>query len=704
MLQTNEAVELLLNPKSVVFIGASSSEEKSSGLGIRNLLHSDYAGEIYAVNPKGIQIEDKVAYTSIEELPDGIDVAFVTVKAKLTPQTVRSLGAKGIKVAIVAVGGFAELGSDSSKDLQQELTDAAKEAGVRIVGPVCNGIYNTSNYLALGYNTVHSKKLRQGSIGLVSHSGALLGPLVDAIEECGVGLSKFFSCGSEIDMCMADYMEWLVDDPLTKVIALVVDRVGDGKRFRRVLKKAKAAGKPVVALKLGDSAVGRKATMAHSSHLAGAKEAYEAVLSVEGVKRVFTLESLATTCTILATGRKAKSNHVTACSTSGGGAIMLADRMAERNIPMTTLDESTVAAIKESLRFGSQSILNPFDLGLGGRDFYHINVENLGRDKDTGALICYGTPMQTAAKRIQMAQAFTDVAKTFPELPVIVLFPNTMEPEEQEIYDASQVPVVSSVYEAIYVANAIITPSVDYPEEANDVEYCPETKKLFAQAGDVSFSEYESKQFLAAGGVKMPKERFVTDPAAAAAAAAEIGYPVVLKACGRTISHKSDYRLLEVGIRDETALKAAYAALEERLAAHPELSAEGFLVCEMVKSGVEVIFGVTRDDEFGQIAILGPGGVLAELMGSDAMARAPLPLDRRMIEEMIDKTILSKLLAGYRGGAKCDRSALVEQIFHAAKAVEELGDDVAALDVNPIVVLPEGEGAWALDALLIKKQ
>lgn len=704
MLSTGEAIEVLMNPKKVVFVGASSSPEKTSGLAVRNLINSDYGGEMYAVNQNGGDILGHQAYLSVNDLPQGIDLAFITIPAKLTPQTIFDLGAKNVQVAIVAVAGYAELGDENGKNLQKALTIAGKEAGVRIVGPVCNGIYNTHNCLALGYNAAHSKKLRAGSIGLVSHSGALLGPLVSAIEGCGIGLSKFFSCGSEVDMCMSDYMEYLVDDPVTNVIALVVDRVGDGKRFRAVLQKAKAAGKPVVALKLGDSAIGRKATLAHSSHLAGAKEAYEAVLRTEGTMRVFTLESLATVCTILATGRRAKNGGITACSTSGGGAIMLADRMSEQQMQLTQLTPETIAKIGEGLRFDAASIMNPFDLGLGGRNNYQANVEWLGRDPGTGVLICYGTPMQTAAKRIQMAEAFTNVAKVLPDLPVIILFPGNLELEEKEIYNNSQVPLVTSVFEAISVANALVTSHREYKidEDANIPNVQAEDR--FGEMDQGGCSEYESKQFLVDYGVKLPPEEFVHSCQDAIKAAARIGYPVVLKACGRRISHKSDFKLLEVNLQNEDALVQGYARIENRIANLPEIDAEGFLVTKMLKNGTEVIFGVSRDDEFGHIAILGPGGILAELIGKNAMARAPLPLTRQMIEEMIDMTVLSKLLTGYRGEAAGDRKALVNQVYHAAQAVTQLGKEVAALDINPILVQKENEGAWPLDALLVKNR
>lgn len=701
VLETKEAVKILLNPQNVAFIGASTSAEKTSGLGFRNLLKADYAGNIYAVNRSGEPIDGHPTYKTIHDLPENIDLAFITLKAKLTPQTIYDLAEKNTKVAIVAVGGFAELGSQEGASLLDDLKRAGEETGIRMVGPVCNGIYNTHQSLPVGYNITHGLTLKKGGIGLVSHSGALLGPLVAAIEDCGAGLSSFISCGSEVDMGMSDYIEYLIDDPNTKVITLIVDRVGDGGRFRQMLHKARKAGKPVVALKLGDSDIGRQATKAHSSHLAGAKAAYETVLNAEGVIRVPTLESLAIVSAILSDGRRVTKPTVTACSTSGGGAIMMADRFAEANVSLCTLSKETVEKIGGKLRFGSATIINPFDLGLGGRDNYIANVENLASDVGTGVMVCYGTPMATEAKRAQMAHAFTDIAVAHPKLPVIVLFPGHLYDEERAIYTAAHVPVVPSTMEMVSIVRALVSGYRAKEPAAPSKDVLPAGVELLHGARG-SQSEAESKAFLREAGIALPAERLVATIEQAAQAAKEIGYPVVLKACGKQIQHKSDDRLLAVGIESEEELRQEFQNIQARLDALP-YSADGFLVGEMVSKGTDVIFGVTRDQEFGHIAILGPGGIWAELMGSDVMARAPLPLGRETIYEMIAQTPLKKLLNGYRGAAKADIEALVDVVEKVAAAVSKVGDQVSALDLNPIVVKEDGQGAWILDALLILK-
>lgn len=700
-METRAVIEALVNTKSIVYVGASASAEKMSGMGIRNIWKSSYCGDVYAVNIKGEIIEGRQTLRSVAEIPDGVETAFITLPAKLCPQTIRELGEKHVKTAIVAVGGFSELGSEQGKRLEEALKQAARDTGIRIVGPVCNGIYSTPNHLAVGYNAVHGRTLDVGQIGLVSHSGALLAPLIAFIESSGAGLSRFFSCGSEIDLCMTDYIDYLITDEQTKVIALIVDSVGDGERFKKVLRRAHEAGKPVVALKLGDSAQGKSAAMAHSSHLAGSREVYDTVFREEGVMKVPTLESLAVVSAIIASGRVPRADTATACCPSGGGGIMLVDRMTENGVNFCELSQETLDVINRHLVFESATVLNPFDLGLGGRDNYRVNVGALANDPGTGVLICYVTPVQTARKRVEMARAFADVAASCPRTPVIILFPGKVEEDERAVYSAAKLPVVSSVLETVAVTKALLAYGKRTQVEAHKVRPLDsQTAKLLQGHG--SLSENDSKQILRTYGMNICPEKFVDSREGAFAAADEIGYPVVLKACGSSLRHKSEYRLVELDLRNKEALGSAYDAMKTRLAAGG-LKAEGYLVAKMAGGGVEVNFGVTRDPEFGLVAILGPGGVMAELMGPDCIARGCLPLDRSRIQAMIDATPLKKLLNGYRGSAESDVESLIEQISNAAEAAEAMGDNLVAMDVNPITVKEKGKGAWALDALIILK-
>jgi acyl-CoA synthetase (NDP forming) len=696
-LSSKQALERLTAPRSLAFVGASASIEKPSGQPVRNIFTAGFDGEVYAVNRRAEQIGQAVTVASVEELPSAVDVAFVTVPAADTPATIRALGQNGTQVAVVAVGGFAEMGTADGSDLTAELRRAAEESGVRMVGPVCNGTYSPANRVALGYNVIHTRRVRPGHVALVSHSGALVGPFVARLEAAGAGLSHYFSAGSEIDLTMADFVDFLADDDATSVIALIIDHAADGSRLRRAIRRARHNGKEIVALRLGESTLGAAATLAHSSHLSGSREVYRAVFAADGVRMVPTLDVMAATTAVLSAGRKAPAGTgIVACSTSGGGAINLADRLsdAETQPFVPALSDRTVAAINEHLRFDAAMVLNPFDLGLGGRYHYAANIENLASDEHAGVLIVLGTPMATSSKREQLAGAVADAALAHPNLPVLYLTSAPLYDDERRIFEAAGVPVFGSTLDAIAVASALLPVTAEEPVAPRAQPVAMESRP----AGPLS--EAVSKDVLRSLGVTLPEEHLAATADAAVSAADQLGYPVAIKATGSAILHKSDLGLVQLGLADAAAVRAAVHALQKNLAA-AQIDADGFLISRMQPAGVEVICGVTRDPEFGQTMVLGLGGVFVDLLGASAMAHLMVPASRSAIERAVNSGTLGAQLRGYRGAPPADARALVDLVERIGHAAAALGDRLEALDINPILVGPVGAGAHALDALLI---
>lgn len=691
-----EAIRCLMAPRSVAFVGASTSIEKPSGQPIRNVTKVGFTGEVHAINARGEAIDGRPTLRSIDAIPGQVDVGFVTVPAPQCAAAIRALGAKGAHVAVVAVGGFAELGTEAGRQLTADLIQAGRESGVRLVGPVCNGLYSTPNQLALGYNAIHTRRLKPGRVALVSHSGALVAPFVTVLEGCDAGLSRYVGTGSEADLGMSDFVAFLADDPETSVIALILDHVGDGEAFRRAVRRARANGKDIVALKLGNSSLGRDATLAHSSHLSGTQHVYDAVFAAEGIRQVPTLETLALTCAILSSGRRRDAGGLVACSTSGGGAILLAD-LTSQTLPagkVTALDAATVERIGGQLRFDAATIMNPFDLGLGGRHHYAANIEALALDPGAAVLLVYGTPMATQQKREQLANSVVGATKARPDLPVLYLTPAPLMEDERAILGAARVPVCASTLDAVAVAAALlpVAPPRDLPEHSTTAQ---------PTEGSGPLPEHRSKAFLRARGVDFPEEVLAADLAAVRAAASRLGYPVVLKASGPGIWHKSELGLVRVNLRDEAALDAAFASMQASLKAHPDLTCEGFLVGTMVTGGVEAILGISRDPEFGPVLLFGPGGVMAELFGATAMRHLPLPADAAAIRSALQGSPLGTLLAGFRGEGACDTEAFVALAEKVAGIAASLGQGLAELDLNPVKVGPAGTGAWPLDALVV---
>ncbi|TNC29437.1 acetate--CoA ligase family protein [Amycolatopsis alkalitolerans] len=685
-----DAVRALFEARSVALVGASGDESKFSGQPVRNLRSGGYPGGIFPVNRRGGTVSGVDAVSSIAELPDGVDAVMVMVPAASCPEAVREIGRRGIPVAVVAVSGFAEIGTETGERLQRELAQAGREAGVRIVGPNCNGIYETHRPLPLGYNYTHSLTLAKGTVGLVSHSGAVLGGFVPLLESYGSGISAFVSCGNEVDLELTDYFEYLVDDPNTEVIALIMDGVRDGTRFRRTVRRARDAGKPVVALKLGTTSSGATAAAAHSSRMAGAAAAYDAVFAADGVVSVSTLETLALVAAVLAAGRAPQVAGAVATSTSGAGGVMLADTLNRAGVPLATFAPATCRALAPAAGFAQ--VINPFDIGAAGPATIADNMCALAADPGAGAFVFYLTPVPTQAWREALAAGVAAAAAANPRLPFLVVSPAPISAGEQALYRDARVPVVASLDNAARALHALTRVFAPMKAEAA-VEHPP------ASAGGAALSEPGSKRFLAERGVPVSQESLATTAEAAVVAAFEIGYPVVLKASGAALPHKSEHRLVALDVADAKAVRDAFTDLATRGRELDPRTFEGVTVTRMIGEGVDVMVGMHTDPDFGPMIVLGAGGVLTELVADVTLAPAPLTADQ--VQTMLDRTKIGRLLAGYRGSVAADLPALVDLVVKVSE-IAASEPEVLAVDLNPVRVLPAGRGVAIVDALVIR--
>ncbi|MEX2421152.1 MAG: CoA-binding protein, partial [Actinomycetota bacterium] len=394
------------------------------------------------MNRRGVEIDGVQAYRSIAEIDDRVDAAILLIPAEHCPQAIRELGALGTRAVVVAVSGFAELGTDEGRRLQDEIVDAAYAHGIRLVGPNCNGVYDTRRPLSLGYNYLHGLKVPPGGVALLSHSGAIGGTAYELIAPFGASLSHFVSCGNEADLQLLDYAEYLVEDPAVEVFALILDAVEDGPRFRRFARRARELGKPILAMKLGNSDLAREATLAHSSRLSGAKDVYDAVFYDDGVVLVPTLESLMITAGLASVGRSTERSGIVVTSPSGGGAISLTDALNRQEVELAPLDEATVEDMRPSSGFAT--VMNPFDLGAGTSKNAHLNVPALAAADGVGAIAFVVTILQTEAGMLRYASAFAETQERFPDLATVVAAIAPLRPIEEKVYRGARIPVVRS--------------------------------------------------------------------------------------------------------------------------------------------------------------------------------------------------------------------------------------------------------------------
>ena len=529
-------------------------------------------------------------------------------------------------------------------------------------------------------------------MALISHSGALVGGFVPPLESYGQGLSTFISCGNEVDLDLTDYLEYFVDDPNTSVIALIVDGVSDGVRFRSAVQRARKLNKPVVALKLGNTASGTLAAQAHTSRLAGSEMAYDAVFAADGVVSVPTLETLAIACAVLASGRRPTKPGVVGTSTSGAGCILLADTLGSAGMSLSRFSPETRTAMGKTAGFAQ--VMNPFDIGAAGATSIRANLDQMMSDPDTGAILFYLTPPPTQSWRDEFTNAISAAASAFSEIPFIVISSCDVTSAEQEALAAAGVPIASSLLDAVSVLRSLM-----------DV-YSPVAPRVTEETGPTgtataALSEPASKQFLADRGVSMMPETVVNSEEAAVATALTMGYPLVLKASGRALTHKSEHNLVALDIRDEGTLRIAFDDLDSRGQALDPLGYEGVTVTTMVQEGVDVLLGVTVDADFGPMIAFGTGGVLTELVADVSVV--PAPVNEQDARALIASTKVSRLLEGYRGSAPCDTAALVKLIVQLSEIAVADGATVEAVDLNPVRVMPAGQGVAILDALVIPK-
>lgn len=691
-----DAIRRLLHPRAVALVGTSDDPEKFSGQPQRNLRNAGYSGAIHPVNRRATTVGGIPTVATVAELPNGIDTAMVMVPAATCPEVVRDLGRAGIPTAVIAVSGFAELGTEEGRRLQEELRVAGREAGVRLVGPNCNGVYETREPLPLGYNYTHSQILARGSVALVAHSGAMLGGFVPLVESYGAGLSGFVSCGNEVDLELTDYVEYFVADPDTAVIAIILDGVHDGARLRRAIGSAHRAGKPVVALKLGNSTHGSAAAQAHSSRLAGTKAAYDAIFAADRVVSVPTLETLAVVCSLLAHGRRLESREVVGLSTSGAGGVLLADTLGEHGLRLTELAPSTVERL--TLSAGFAQAMNPFDIGAAGAATVDANLDALASDPGAGAVVFYLTPTPTPSWRLRLAEGVASVATAHPTLPIVVVSPAPMDDEVAPIYRAAGVPVVTSTLDVAVALGALAAPLPAWPDERLGESPSPATA---LPSPGTALSEPGSRAFLRERGVPVPDDVVVRTAADAVEVARAIGFPVVAKAAGAGLTHKTEGGLVRLGLTDAEAVRAAYEDLAERGAGLDPEGYEGVMVAGMVTGGEEVVVGISTDPDFGPLIVFGAGGVTAELLSDVALA--PVPLDRAEARRLIDRTKVARLLTGFRGQEPLDVDALVDLVEAVSALAAEHTAEILAIDLNPVRVLPAGRGVAVLDALVVTR-
>jgi len=685
----------LFEPRRIALIGASADPAKTTSRPQRFLRKHGFTGEILPVNPSRGEILGEKAYKDLDAIPGDIDHAYILLNGAAAVAALADCARRGVKVASILAGGFADAGA-AGASLQDELTRIVRETGIRLVGPNSIGTVSTDPAVALTANAAFAvDKLRSGRWAVVSQSGSLIGALLSRADARGIGFSRLISVGNEVDLAVGELSDLLVDDPRTDAILLFMETLRDGERLARAARRAHAAGKPVIAYKLGRSSIGQELAKSHTGAIAGSDATFDAFCHRHGIARVAMFESLIDVPSLLVDRPPSRGTRVAVATTTGGGAAMVVDNMAVAGLDIAGPPRALV------------DWLNP--LGIAAGDGKLVDLTLAGAKPE----IVAGTIERLLADETNDAVIFVvgSSAQFNPELAVepLLRFAKSAKPFAVALTPAAD--------KSLALLTAAGVPAFRHPEScAEAMALCllrkplqqvpalqePSVAALGAlEAGRVSgFDERRAADLFAALGVPMAKSMAVPDAKRIAAAVAEVGAPVVLKILSADIAHKTEAGGVALGLQDGQTAAVAAREMEKRVKAHaPEARLDGFLIQKMERGLAEVILGFRRDPLVGPTITVGLGGVLAEIY-KDAATRLA-PVDEAEARQMIDEVRGLATLRGYRNLPRGDVAALARTIAAFSNLAHKTFDDVAEAEINPLLVKYEGEGVVAVDGLVV---
>lgn len=691
-----DAIARLLKPRSVAIVGASADATKTSGRPVSYLVKHGFAGDIFPINPKVERIGELRCYPDVASLPAVPDVGIVLLGAEHAHVAVRALAARGAAAAIVLASGYTETGEAGARR-QQQLIEAA--GSMRLLGPNTIGLVNLTDHIVLSASgALEMDQFPVGAIGVVSQSGGILGSLLSRAAARGIGLSKLISTSNEADLEMADFIDRLADDEATRVIALYVETVRNPDKFRAATLKAARAGKPVVAFKIGRSQAGAQAAVSHTGALAGTDRMYDALFRQTGVIRAQTFDALLDIPAALATGRVLRGRRVAILTSTGGAGTLVSDSLGVAEFETPAPDAATAAALR-ALQTGDHAALdrNPIDVTLAGLqpDLLRGAIKALLASPSYDALAIIVGSSGLAMPEL-MAGAIQDCLP-LSDKPVIA-YVSPHAPEVGAVLTKRGVPAFSIAESCTVALAGMLEASRWRAPGAMPLGAAPVSVDDLP-AG--SLDEAQAKQLFARFGVPCARDLVVTSPAEAEQAAREIGGPVVLKILSGEITHKSDVGGVAVNLAAEHVgerLTVMAAQVQARAGVRPQR----FLVQPMVTGGTELILGMHRDP-LGTAILLGMGGVTAELFRDTVMRLLPQHggLSREDALEMARELKTWPLLDGYRGRPKADVESLAAAIVAFSQMVAQLGDRLIEAEINPLFVLPAGQGVSAADGVVV---
>ena len=701
----------LLNPKSIAIAGVSRDASRIGGRIFKYLGNHGYKGNIFPVNPKYEEIEGIKCYPNTASIPSEIDVILVAVPEQSVISVLEEAGKAKVKSAIIYSAGFSEIGEEGKRK-QQKIKQIAGESGMLICGPNCVGIIGFHHKIAMSFSQfLDASKLIPGNIAFISQSGALGGALLNRIQDQSIGISYFISTGNEAVLESSDFMEYLLNEPSTTVMMALIEGIKDAEKFLRVADLAIRKKKPIVVMKVGKTESGGKAASSHTGSMTGSDRVYDAVFKQKGILRVDEIDDLYLTASALAKCRRPRGNRVGIITTTGGGGVILTDKLVEMGMDIPALSPDTAAKLKETkASFGIVS--NPLDLTaqvVNDPLLFPKSIESFVQDENLD-IIVVALAMVGGEKSRERA-SYIIQASHATEKPIVTWWASgSLSTPGMKMLEESQVPLFTSPHRAVEALNALVQYSQflrNYNDEgkptiSSSVDN-PLKNMTFLSTSYGSLTEDEGREILSYYGIPIPKGGVSKNLEEAKKIASKLGYPLVLKIVSPQIKHKTEAGGVKLNIRNEEQMVGAYQdIMRSTMNYKPDAEVKGVLVQEMVPPGKEVIVGMTLDPQFGPMVMFGLGGIFVEILKDFSLRHAPLR--ERDAWEMVKEIKGYKILEGFRGEKQADLGAIVSTLLTLSRMAIDLKNVFSEVDINPLVVYPDRGGVKAVDCLFIRKR
>lgn len=695
-------LDAFFKARGIAIVGASDDITKIGGRPVYLLRKYGYQGPIYPINPKGTMIQGLRAYASVRETPTVPDMAILAVPAGATADALRDCAARGVRGAIVFSSGFAEAGPQGVA-LQAELVEIARNSGMRLLGPNCLGTINVVDGLIGSFSIALEEHMPPaGHVGIVSQSGNIGSHTMQSVARRGLGVSRFIATGNEADVDVADGIAALAEDDDTRVILCCMETCRNAARLIEALEMARQRNKPVIVLKIGATEHGQAAAASHTGALTGSDAVIDAVFRRHGALRVRSVEALVDVghaTALLSPNRLPRNNAVTLVAASGGFGIMMADAMSEAGLSLPPLHETTCARIREAVPIAGTH--NPVDASAQMSSRPDILLKMLSAllddPADSATVLFLSLSLFNTRLRGVYLEALAMVRASHPDRLLVVISQGPADAVMQ--INALGIPAFVSI-DAAATGLAALVRLGQLGASGSATGYTGPVEKV----DPVVFqNEYYAKQALAAAGISVPHEEIATSAEEAVRCASTIGFPVVLKIVSGDIPHKTEAGGVALNLPDADAVREAHARILENVARRaPHARVEGVLVAPMVRGGIELIAGVSRDPVFGPVVMVGMGGIHAEILKDVSVQTAPVSEAEAL--DMIRSLKMFPLLDGARGQLKADVAAAACTVARLSEFACRHAGDVVEIDMNPILVRPQGEGVVVLDALMIPAQ